>query len=138
MPVAPAKFVPNEQKNTIIKVMSYEKKNPSGILENTFYGQGVAFHSVIELLTLIERMQDELSYPQKAEDSRSFSEGRETKIITDSASEFTSPPIASFRINVIFRQHASWQGSITWIDKNMESQFRSVLELLMLMDSVLA
>ena len=38
---------------------------------------------------------------------------------------------------MIFRQNASWQGSVTWLDKGREESFRSVLELLLLMDSAI-
>ena len=44
---------------------------------------------------------------------------------------------ATFVVNILFRQHTSWQGTITWCEKNHEQSFRSVLELLNLMDSAL-
>ena len=40
---------------------------------------------------------------------------------------------ASFLVHVQFRQHATWQGNITWINKGVTQQFRSVLELIRLM-----
>ena len=46
-------------------------------------------------------------------------------------------PIASFRLSVLFRQNASWQGNIQWMDDRAVTPFRSVLELVQLMDSVL-
>jgi len=39
---------------------------------------------------------------------------------------------------VIFRQNASWQGSLAWIEKNIEEPFRSALEMFMLIDSALS
>ena len=35
------------------------------------------------------------------------------------------------------RQHTSWQGVITWMEERMEQSFRSVMELILLMDSAL-
>ena len=43
----------------------------------------------------------------------------------------------TFEINVKFKQNASWQGQIFWTDKNMKQHFRSVLEMLKLMDEAL-
>lgn len=44
---------------------------------------------------------------------------------------------ATFALRVLFRQNASWQGSVTWLEGGQEESFRSVLELLMLMNSAL-
>ena len=38
-------------------------------------------------------------------------------------------------MRVIFRQNASWQGSVTWLEEEKEENFRSVLELVLLMHS---
>ena len=46
--------------------------------------------------------------------------------------------LATFAVRLIFRQNASWQGSITWLEGEVEQSFRSVLELILLMDSALA
>ena len=44
---------------------------------------------------------------------------------------------ATFALRVLFRQNASWQGSVSWMEGNREESFRSVLELLFLMNSAL-
>ncbi len=40
-------------------------------------------------------------------------------------------------MRILFRQHTSWQGVAVWMEKKLERKFRSVLELIMLMDSAL-
>ena len=45
--------------------------------------------------------------------------------------------LASFSIRLLFRQNASWQGILTWIEGGQEQYFRSVLELVLLMDNAL-
>jgi len=37
----------------------------------------------------------------------------------------------------MFRQHASWQGGVLWVEGKAEQSFRSALELILLMDSAL-
>lgn len=44
---------------------------------------------------------------------------------------------ASFLVHVQFRQHSTWQGNITWLDKGVTQQFRSALEMLRLMNEAL-
>ena len=45
--------------------------------------------------------------------------------------------LATFELKILFRQHASWQGTIVWKEGRQEQSFRSVLELVHLMDSAL-
>ncbi|MBR5319858.1 MAG: hypothetical protein IKU46_09740 [Peptococcaceae bacterium] len=45
--------------------------------------------------------------------------------------------IATFKVKVLFRQGASWQGKVRWTDEGKEVSFRSALELVKLMDSAL-
>ena len=42
--------------------------------------------------------------------------------------------LATFRIRITGSQHNTWQGELRWIDRNRSQKFRSVLELLRLMD----
>lgn len=44
--------------------------------------------------------------------------------------------LATLRMRVMFRQNASWQGSVKWVEEDLEENFSSVLELLLLIDSV--
>ena len=44
---------------------------------------------------------------------------------------------ATFEVQVIFRQHTSWQGVVVWLERQMEQSYRSVLELVLLMDNAL-
>lgn len=42
---------------------------------------------------------------------------------------------ATFVVQVQYREHATWQGTINWVEKNEEKPFRSALELIKLIDS---
>ena len=44
----------------------------------------------------------------------------------------------TFEISVRFQQNSTWQGQILWAEKNLKQNFRSVLEMLKLMDEALA
>ena len=45
--------------------------------------------------------------------------------------------LATFVIRLMFRQHASWQGSATWVEARAEEPFRSVLELILMIDGAI-
>lgn len=40
-------------------------------------------------------------------------------------------------MTVYNRQNATWQGTVTWVDRNEKQQFRSALELIKLIESAL-
>ncbi|MCM1025380.1 MAG: hypothetical protein NC432_03030 [Roseburia sp.] len=46
--------------------------------------------------------------------------------------------IAVFRIQIFLQEHYTWQGRLIWQDVNQEAIFHSVLELLQLLDEILA
>ena len=140
MPMTPVKFVPYEMKTSIVRVLSYEGKNPEGTLSNPFFKSDKAFDNLTQLIFLIDDLQNSLHFPQESMGSRSFCRGAPKDFHaapTEGEDKDEKQPIATFKINIIFRQNASWQGGIVWMEQGMESQFRSVLELIMLMDSVL-
>jgi len=44
----------------------------------------------------------------------------------------------TFEVSVKFQQNSTWQGQILWAEKNMKQSFRSVLEMIRLMDEALS
>ena len=42
----------------------------------------------------------------------------------------------TFLIRVLYKQHGTWQGEITWVEKKEKKYFRSMLELIRLIDDV--
>ena len=131
------KFVPMEQKVSVIHITGYRDKNFEGVLQNAYYKDRKAFRNLTQLLFLIESLQDELQYPQKGMETRSF-KGEPTAPLQATKLEHPpGEPIATFKLHLLFRQNASWQGSVIWVEEGVEAQFRSVLELVSLMDSVL-
>lgn len=44
----------------------------------------------------------------------------------------------TFIIEIVDTQDSTWQGKVNWVNGNKEQSFRSVMELLRLVDSVVA
>lgn len=45
--------------------------------------------------------------------------------------------VATFAIRIQYRNNASWQGTVKWLEGEAEEYFRSVLELFWLLDSAM-
>jgi hypothetical protein len=140
MPLSQAKFVPYEMKTSIVRIYSYERGNHAGVIKNPYFKGDAGFGSTMQMLKLIDELQDSLNFPQKSMMTRSFAEDSEAKVGGREApgAAASGKPLASFSLNILFRQNASWQGSILWMESTMQSEFRSALEMLLLMDSVLS
>lgn len=41
----------------------------------------------------------------------------------------------TFLLNILNHQNATWQGKVTWVDRRMQHNFRSTLELIKLIES---
>lgn len=132
--MAPASFMPSGRNEVIVRVYSYEERCPKGTLSGPRFSVPVAFSSLTQLLMVIEGVMDRSNSPQRSEDPRTF---RHTGPQIQPAGHNGDKPLATFRVNVMFRQNASWQGALVWADQAMDAQFRSALELIRLMDSAL-
>lgn len=142
MSICPAKFIPHEMKKTMIKVYSYDNKCMQGTVFNSFFEKELVFENVMQMIIMIERISDTMLYPQRAMQLRQFHDCSvpEDKFSFDftTTADFTGKfPIATFELEILFRQNASWQGNLIFAENNRTSAFRSVLELLTLMDSAL-
>lgn len=124
----------NEYRTTMIYVDSYEGANPVGRFYNPYMARAQSFTSLMDLVTKMEGMLNEMNFPQSFNAVRSFSKAPKLSP-KDTASDEPSGKVASFAVRVMFRQNASWQGSVTWVEGKVEESFRSVLELMFLMDS---
>lgn len=126
-------------RNTVICIDSYDDGIPAGVILNPYLNQPKPFRGVIQLLKETDRMLSDMRMPQSFTQPRAFAAPlpTEASTVVRSETEQTSGKLATFSVSVLFRQNASWQGTVTWMDKNREESFRSVLELLLLMDSAL-
>ena len=124
-----------EDRKILVCVDSYNNGVLCGRYFNTNYGME-RFDSLSQLLIRIEERLDENQAPQACTMTRSFTPVQKT------VSEAMKPQrlqgeMATFELKILFRQHTSWQGVVEWLEKKSEQKFRSVLELVMLMDSAL-
>jgi hypothetical protein len=84
----------------------------------------------------MEDTLDRMNYPQAFTTARAFSRPY-SNVAAPSGEKLREGKIATFAVRILFRQNASWQGSVFWYEGKQEESFRSLLELLVLMDSAL-
>lgn len=136
MSSAPSRFFPVSKSTFILTVTGYQDKHISGVLNAPLAKKSYSFQNLIQLLLLMDSLMDTANFPQNGVEPRAFQATQSTFVPQETSQKPTSP-LAVFEINVMFRQNASWQGSIVWINRSMESRFRSVLELVGLVDEAL-
>ncbi|MHC1724023.1 MAG: hypothetical protein AB9836_12565 [Aminipila sp.] len=104
------------------------------------------FRDLHEMLIIIDEIMDAIQCPGASTNKRGFrsdkkialnrTEIREAKKAMrkfDTGSE--SGEKATFILQIKFRQNASWQGTVQWVEKKQELNFRSALELIKIIDS---
>lgn len=116
---------------------------------------GKAYHSyrrepleirgIEQLLSELEKFYDSICFPHPGVDERSFQEkarkkqGRERrmKVMSDEELLRRHGELGTFIIRVQHRQNGSWQGRITWTEKDKTVYFRSVWEMVKLIEGAL-
>ena len=128
----------NEYRTTVICVDSYENSVLNGRLYNPYFNGGIHFSSTMQLILNMKSLLDKMNFPQSFLETRSFSSAKRAWRDDETDGKGMSGEAATFAVKVVFRQNASWQGTVVWLEENREDSFRSALELLLLMDSALA
>lgn len=127
----------NEYRISRVCVDTYHEGAFSGRFYHPSRPEGEIFHSLSQYLIKMEALLDEMDCPQSHTEARSFIPASPPESIPPKASGAKQGKQATFEVRVLFRQHASWQGEVLWAETGMSQRFRSVLELILLMDSAL-
>jgi len=119
-------FQPWGTKVFLVKVGTYRNGEMTGHFQNVrFFGER-PFVSTVELLLQIQELLDTSQCPC----------AKSVRTLPELYDGEKGPTI--FQLEVFFTQNHSWQGRLTWLEKKQEASFRSVLELLIILDDVLS
>ena len=108
----------------------------------------VPFGSLGEMLFRLEALFDALNFPRRGNSDRNFVDHTENtagtwpekvkeKVMTDQELLSKRGDQETFIVRVQHRQNNTWQGRITWADKNKTLNFRSIWEMVHLMENAL-
>ncbi len=133
-----------ETSNLIVICVDREKNEDySGRLYDCCSGEPVGFENVLQMIKRMEELYDVLDYPQASTVGRCFIEKRkrirrEVTRVTDRTRILRQKgDLGTFVVRVQYRQNATWQGQVTWAERQETQSFRSALELLKLIDNAL-
>ena len=121
----------------MIYVDSCIDRIPSGRFHIAANLQSHTFQSMDQLILRINECLDHENFPQAFSKLRKFRDPGSIADFQPRESCQRMGEIATFVVRILFRQNASWQGSVKWVDTNQEEYFRSVLELMVLIDNAL-
>ncbi len=128
-----------EYRHTIVCVDSYEKNILQGRIFSPYMEKQNEFYGLMELILKLERIMEQMQLPAEGSVTRKFEFWPET----EQAAGLPEPQRqagkkGTFLIRILFRQNSSWQGSILWMEGKTEQSFRSLLELVLLLDHALS
>ncbi len=126
----------------LVHVDSYEHGVPVGRYYNLYREETDTFLSMSQLILKLEQSLNVDDVPQAFNKVRSFYPSVGYSMNTYRMAEASKAwgrrgKLGSFVIQISFRRNASWQGTVVWIEEDLTQNFRSVLELMVLLDSAL-
>ena len=125
-----------EYRTIFLSVDSYQQGVLQGRLFHPGSKEGQSFRSLSGFILEMEQILEKIEYPKSFTVTRTFAAlHQKDPKLPDST--YWEGEKATFALKILFRQNASWQGSIVWLDQKLEQSFRSVLELILLLDNAL-
>lgn len=119
--------------------------------------EAIPFQNIYEVLNLMTIFWNAIKFPQESTISRTFAEsqkiqeeqikafnvvypedGTRDKIkveLSEADMEKRQGEQGTFIVKIRYRQNATWQGHVTWVEEDKTVPFRSALELIKLIDS---
>ena len=129
----------------VLCVDSLEGGQMGGRVYHSYSEQAASFCGIDQLVFGLERFYDSLNFPYNTTSDRSFQKKKEnssqrqerSKIMSDENLLSKHGDLGTFIIKVQHRQNSSWQGRITWMEKNKTLYFRSIWEMIKMIASAL-
>lgn len=119
------KMTPCNSREAVVSVLSYEDGRLEGNLQHPRLRAGEELKSLSHMVLLLNSLIDMEKCPNAPP----------PLIKTDSSGQDGA---TVFRIQILFREHYTWQGRLVWQNQNKEFAFRSTIELFQLLDEILA
>ena len=129
----------------VLCIDGIDARGCNGCFWHAYADDPVSFGSLGEMLFRMEALFDRLNFPRRGNADRNFIEtqpGRrpekeEEKVMSDQELLSHKGSQETFIVRVQHRQNNTWQGRITWADKNKTLHFRSIWEMVHLMENAL-
>lgn len=106
----------------------------SGRIYHCYNKEPIPFTNVVKLLMEMERLFDQISFPQASTKSRNFVECKEIriecpeKIVEQEELLKHKGELGTFVTHVRMRQKSTWQGETFWMENKEQLRFMNTLE----------
>ncbi len=118
------KMFPCQSREAVVTVQTYHDGIMDGYLQHPRLGRREKIQSLSQMILLLNSLIDMEDCPNPALPLVPVPKaGKETDKV--------------FRIQILFREHYTWQGRLIWQDRNQEVVFHSAIELIQLLDEIL-
>ena len=123
--------------NQIYMVVNHSDAGLCGQLHHHSIPKPIVFSGIEQLVKYADYIMKQPGFPESTVTYRKFSNGeaemkdKPTELVTDYKGK------ATFVISVLYCQNATWQGTVKWVEGEKEEKFRSLLELIKLMDGII-
>ncbi len=119
------RMIPCHSREAVVTVLAYKNGIMEGYLQHPRLEARERLQSMSQLVLLLDSLQDlENCINSPLPLVRQECEGLDS--------------IAVFYIQILFREHYTWQGRLIWENENREIVFHSAIELIQLLDEILA
>ena len=118
------RMIPCQSREAVVTVLSYHNGIMEGCLQHPRLNGKEKIESLSQLLLLLNSLVD-----------MEYCINQPMPMVTSECTSMES--MAVFYIQVLFREHHTWQGRLIWKDKDQEIVFHSAMELIQLLDEIL-
>ena len=141
------------QNGVVVCIDRIEERELTGRFYHSYSTDAGHFTNLGHLLFQMENLFNELNFPYPSTNERQFGghtpsagtasggrrfpEEKREKMMNDEQLLMQHGDLGSFIIRVQHRQNSSWQGRITWVEKNQTVYFRSVWEMMKLIETAI-
>ena len=116
---------------------------PGGRLAHSYRMDEQAFVNADQMVFLMEGLYNALNFPRPGSNERNFAPVEKTgehytegdRIMKDEELLSRHGDLGTFIVRVQHRQNSSWQGRITWMEKDKTISFRSIWEMVKLIEN---
>ena len=121
----PKQMTPCHSREAVVTVLSYCNGRMNGYLQHPRLDKTEELQSLSQMVLPLGSLLELEDCPKRP-------------MPFVSSLDHTAGGAAVFRIQILFREHHTWQGKIVWQEENHEAVFHSGIELIQLMDEILA
>lgn len=119
------RMIPCNSREAVVTIRSYEKGVIKGFLQHPRLEKKVELYSLSQMVLLLDSLINMETCP-----------GHPLPLIPSEHGGSEGDLV--FRVQILFREHFTWQGKLVWENENQEAVFHSVLELIQMLDEILA